>query len=1043
MDSQLIPEQTLQADLRQYIALLWRWAWLIILAVVLAGAAAYITSSLQDPVYQSTTTMLINEAPNTRTSEYTAILTSERLARTYSQLFEKRPVLDEVYATLGLEDVFVGPEAIAAAVEVQLVRDTQLIELSVENTDPELAATLANTLVDVFQKQNQELQASRYAESKTSLEDQLSRLDGQIHNTVLAINDLGEISEVDQKRKQLEIQLGAYEQVYQSIVENVVSEDVQARSSSQAEIEQQLDALQQQIVDISTILLVTENSVEQNLYEARLGAYQSTYQRLLQDLIILEGTSEDNSTEQLATLDQSISDISNELSGLGGGAQVEIERDRLEANLTQYRASYNNLLQSYEQIRVSEAQAISNVVQVEPAAVPKKPIRPRVMMNTALAAVVGGMLAVGAIFLMEALDDTLKSPDDVNRHLRLPVVGTIMLHETESGAPITAETPRSPTSEAFRSLRTNIRYASVDFPIRTLLVTSPSASEGKSTVIANLATVLAQGGDRTLLIDADMRRPTLHERFNLPNRFGLSSFFVFQSLFENPDQLPDGTIMATGTDDLAVITSGKRPPNPSELLASEKMVMLLNQLNQDYELIVVDSPPVLAVTDATVLAPRLDGVILVIRPGETKVEAARQAVQQLQRVNANILGVVLNGVDPRSSRYGYYYRYDYYYASDDDESSSRTRALPNGLSGKFNWWAVIGAITAVLVVVGSWLGIALSSGTLPVWLGGQGTPTATPTQIVVAVEETREVEPIDVLLASPTPSPTQALAAGPDDVAEIVVETPAPTEPPTITPTPLLPTPGPAFGTPFGPDEEYVLHQVKFGDNLNKLASEYRTDRDVIMAANGLVLNQSLQPDQVIVVIPWLTDSFDIVPFAVLFLGEDTPIAELAPRYGVSEDEIRYFNALGPGDIIPGSRWLIFPERDVTPTPTPTTIPTPDLSLAMTEPFGPNGAYVLHRVVSGQSVPFIANAYLTSQDVIRAANNIAASIRVGDILIIMPERKDATGITSFSLFRITEEIVLEDLATQLGVYPADLIVHNDLASEQIIPVGRYIIYPTP
>ena len=917
MDSQLIPEQTLQADLRQYIALLWRWAWLIVLAIALAGAAAYITSSLQDPVYQSTTTMLINEAPSTRTSEYTAILTSERLARTYSQMFEKRPVLDEVYETLALEGVYAGPEAIAGAVEVQLVRDTQLIELSVENTDPELAALIANTLVDVFVSQNQALQASRYAESKASLEEQLTRIDGQIHNTVAALDDLGEEADDD------------------------------------------------------------------------------------------------------------------------------LEFQRLESELAQYRQSYNNLLQSYEQIRLSEAQATSNVVQVEPASVPKKPIRPRVMMNTALAAVVGGMLAVGAIFLMEALDDTLKSPDDVNRHLRLPVIGTIMWHETESGAPVTAETPRSPTSESFRSLRTNIRYASVDFPIRTLLVTSPSASDGKSTVISNLATVLAQGGDRTLLVDADMRRPTQHKRFNLANRFGLSSFFVFQSLFENPDQLPEGTIMETGTEDLSVITSGKRPPNPSELLASEKMFMLLNQLNQEYELVVVDSPPVLAVTDATVLAPRTDGVVLVIWPGETKVEAARQAVQQLQRVGANILGVVLNGVDPRSSRYGYYYRYDYYYASDDEEGSTRAR-VSNGLPRRINWGAVIGAVAAVLVVGGSWLGIALSSGTLPVWLGGQGASTPTPTQVVIAAEETNEIILNEPLLATPTPTSTQIVEDDTEAITEIVAEeTPLPTEPPTNTPTPLPPTPGPAFGTPFGPEEEYVLHQVKFGDNLNKLANQYRTDRDVIMAANGLVLNQSLQPDQVIVIIPWLTDSFDIVPFTVLFLSEDTSIAELAPRYAVTEDEIRFFNALGAGEIVPGNRWLIFPERDVTPTPTPTVIPTPDLSLAMTEPFGPNGAYVLHRVISGQSVPFIANAYLTSPDVIRAANRIATSIRIGDILVIMPERKDPAGITSFTVIKITDETSVDDLATQLDVYPADLIVHNDLSSGELVPVGRYIIYPTP
>ncbi len=920
MEPQILPEQTLQADLRQYISLLWRWAWLIILAAILAGGAAYVTSRLQDPVYQATTTMLINEAPNSKASEYQAILTSERLARTYSEMLTKRPVLDDVYTRLALEDTYKSSDAIGGAISVQLVRDTQLIELRVEQTNPELAALIANAVVDVFIAQNEALQTSRFAESKVSMEEQLQRLDGQIHNTVAEIETLTK-----------------------------------------------------------------------------------------------EG-------------------------------DREVELQRLESELVQYRQSYSNLLQSYEQIRLTEAEATSNVVQIEPARVPKNPIRPRVMMNTVMAAAVGAMLAVGAIFLMEALDDTIKSPDDITRYLGLPILGTILNHTPEDGNPIVSLTPRSPTAEAFRSLRTNIRYASVDSPIRSLLITSSSASEGKSTVAANLATVLAQGGDPTILVDADMRRPTQHQKLNLNNQFGLSSFFVFQSLFEKISQLPNGTIQNSKTEGLSVMTSGKRPPNPSELLASEKMVNLMNLIAENWDIAIIDSPPVLAVTDSTVLAPRVDGVVLVVRPGETKVEAARQAVQQLKRVGANLLGVVLNGVDPRSSRYGYYYRYEYYYdTAGGEEDGLASISKPKGFLNRLKTpWVPLTGLIALAVILGIWYITALGTGTLPLWLGGKGTFTPTP-KLAAVVETVEPLVEIEAPTATRTPEPTEiVLAAESGTDTEVEAEkTQLPTGTPTVSPTPLPPTPGPGLGTPFGSDVEYVLHQVKFGDNLANLAKEYNTERDVIMAANDLVPNRSLQPDQVIVILPWKTDAFDVVPIKVLYLSQDTAIATVANENGVTEEEIRSYSDLGFDETIPGGRYLIFPKREVTPTETPTVIPTPDFSLALKGPFGPNQEYVLHKVVAGQSVPFIANLYITTPDVIRKVNGIIESIRVGDVLLIQPEVIDITTVLPFRVYQVKQEKTVEEISVDLDIFPSDLILYNDLVAEQVIRANTWLIYPVP
>jgi non-specific protein-tyrosine kinase len=528
---------TFSEDLRQYIAILWRWAWLVIIMVVLGGATAFIISKRTVPVYMATTRLLINEAPATKNTDYASVLASERLARTYSELLKTQPVLEEVISRLGLTR---SERQLSTQIEVNLLRDTQLIDVSVEDIDPVLAADIANTVVAVFSEQNQMLQASRFATSKESLSTQLSQMNEQIETTTTAIQALGE-------------------------------------------------------------------------------------------------TPEDKA-----------------------------ERDRLETVLAEYSKTYSSLLQSYESVRLAEASSISNVVQVETAFPSDIPIRPRTVRNTALGMVVGLLLGVGVVFLIDVLDDTL-SPEDVNRQLGLPVLGVISRHQIENGAPVVKNQPRSPVAEAFRSLRTNIQFASVDKPLRTLLVTSPSPQDGKSTVAVNLGVSLAQSGYKVAVVETDLRRPQVHKRLGLSNRDGISGMFVQSKMVLN------GALRETSIDNLFALTSGALPPNPSELLGSEKMYEILNLVGERTDIILLDSPPVMAVTDAAVLAPRVDGVLLVVKPGSTKLAACRQAIEQLQRVGANILGVVLNDVELNRSRYHYYrgYYYTYYdnYYNDESETS--------------------------------------------------------------------------------------------------------------------------------------------------------------------------------------------------------------------------------------------------------------------------------------------------------------------------------------------------------------------------------------
>jgi non-specific protein-tyrosine kinase len=213
---------------------------------------------------------------------------------------------------------------------------------------------------------------------------------------------------------------------------------------------------------------------------------------------------------------------------------------------------------------------------------------------------------------------------------------------------ITVTDPRSPVSEAYRTLRTNLDFSSLDKPIKTMLVTSAGPEEGKSTVLANLAVTTAQTGRKVILVDCDLRRPTLHNIFDLENEVGLTTMVVDKAAMESPP------LQDTDVEGLQVISSGPLPPNPSELLGSRRMKEIIAALLERADFVLFDAPPVVAVTDAAVLATKVDGVLLVINAGGTKRDYARAAKARLEKVNANLLGAVLNNVKFDISLHRYY-----------------------------------------------------------------------------------------------------------------------------------------------------------------------------------------------------------------------------------------------------------------------------------------------------------------------------------------------------------------------------------------------------
>lgn len=364
----------------------------------------------------------------------------------------------------------------------------------------------------------------------------------------------------------------------------------------------------------------------------------------------------------------------------------------LQQKLASYQSTYASLLLT--------VQGGSNYISIiEPAITPTAPISPKVLETVALAAAIGLALSLGGAFLIEYLDDTIKSPDDVERAVDLPTLGTIARIDGQEYPDklIAAVHPRSPITEAYRSLRTNIRFSALDSPLRTLMVTSPNPIEGKSVTLANLAVVMAQSGMRVVAVDTDLRRPVLHKVFGIDNSRGLSDAILdaendpdeethLDGLFSLDSAVPGdrddeedgvlGCLKPTGIENLWVMSSGAVPPNPAEMLGSERMRGMIEQLKAQADIVLFDSPPVLAVTDAAVLATQLDGVLLVSDAGRTRRAMAQRAVEGLRKVNANVLGVVLNRLS--SSHNGYSYYNYYYYESDDGKRRRRRRSNGRG-----------------------------------------------------------------------------------------------------------------------------------------------------------------------------------------------------------------------------------------------------------------------------------------------------------------------------------------------------------------------------
>ena len=373
-----------------------------------------------------------------------------------------------------------------------------------------------------------------------------------------------------------------------------------------------------------------------------------------------------------------------------------IEYSLLKRDLESNRTLYEGLLEKLKEAGVTAGLRSNNFRIIDAARVPTSPSEPNIPRNLAFALVIGIISGVGLAFVLENMDNTVRTPEQAQAISALPSLGMIPLgskatsrgvagarfvlnSSKEAVEMVTQVRPQSQMAESYRALRTSLLLSNLGAPPKVIMVTSARPQEGKTTTSINTSIVLAQKGVRVLLVDGDLRRPSVHKTLGMGPRSGLSNVLtgsatVAQTVTASP-VLPN----------LFILPAGTPPPNPAELLASTNMRDLLLELREQYDHIIIDTPPTLSVTDAVVLSPRADATILVIRSGQTTKQALRRARDILMQVNAHVAGVLLNAVDLTSPDYYYYYeyqgKYNHYYQDDSvgEGAEPESRAVSGGV----------------------------------------------------------------------------------------------------------------------------------------------------------------------------------------------------------------------------------------------------------------------------------------------------------------------------------------------------------------------------
>jgi polysaccharide biosynthesis transport protein len=590
------------------------------------------------------------------------------------------------------------PRSLLKTVSVKPVKDSRIANIIVRGTDPKKAAAIANAFADAYMEENLNFKlegshlasawlgdqvvdlAKKLRESEVGLYEYKKRnqlLDVSLHDrqsmtTQNMQSYNGKLAEIrtnrialESTRKQILLARSKIEE-RESLPEIQNSQAVQQfrvnfllLAKEKAELESSYGERHPKVVSVSRQLEAVQRNYE-NEIDKVLGSHEKAYQALLDSEKALEKLIE---REKVAAI---------------GLSKVELEYRPLSREAENTERLYSMVTQRQKETSITGLIRTNNVRLLDVATAPRIPVSPKVSLNMTVALLGGLLLGLSLCVLLEAMDSTLKTQEEVESLLGVPVLGILPIIGDKTG-PVTPEQqrerdlgvffdPKSSAAEACRSIRTNLLFLSPEKPIRSLVVTSPGPQEGKTTTAVSIAITMAQAGAKVLLIDTDLRRPRVHRAFNAKNEIGISNVIVGERSLED-------AVQSTIVPNLFILPCGPTPPNPAELLHSARFNAVHTKCLEQFERVIYDSPPTSAVTDPAIVGNLADGVLLVAKAGKTSRDAALAARRQLFDARAKVVGTVLNHVDFSDRSYGLYYTkyykaYGGYYGPREDAAKA-------------------------------------------------------------------------------------------------------------------------------------------------------------------------------------------------------------------------------------------------------------------------------------------------------------------------------------------------------------------------------------
>lgn len=727
-------------DPRFYLRVVLRRKWLILAFFAVVVGATAVWSVRQPKVYAAGVSIIIDitapkfldgEVKDVNTDSYSNYWANREYYETQHKVITSRAVSQRVVEKLGLghDAAFLGLDKVPdeklraelmakadptsrlqAKLKVEPVKDSRVTVIKVEDSDPNRAALLANEMAEAYMQENLAAKLKITETASQWLEERRDALEEKARTSEMALHNF--------KRQEQVLTTSLDNQL------NMVTQRLSATNNALTDVQLKIAGLRARVEAIKSVQakadegdprwaealpvalgndFVRANKVklnEQNLKCTEVRErYLEGHPKLIECNEMTRAIEKDLQRELKTIITAAEAELTEatakerNLVAMMNQAKAEalevnkksVEYDQLKRESDNNQRLYDSVFKRLKDIELSGLLRVSNVRVLDAARPQLAPVRPNVRNNLLIALIVGLLGGFGLALLLEFLDSSVSTQQEIEERLKLAFLGFIPSIPDESAAAAAAvpdgkgpgvlrdlhvyKHPKSSVAEACRAVRTNLLFMSPDEPSRTMVVTSSGPQEGKSTTVISLGIAMAQSGSKVLLLDTDMRRPRLHKAFGVSNEVGVSSLVVGEGKLED-------AIKTTEVPNLFVLPCGPIPPNPAELLHTQAFRELLEKLKGRYDKVVLDSPPIGAVADAVVLSTVADGVLMVLKAGQTHREVAKRAVRALNDVKAKLFGAVLNDINLEKSKYGDYYyayrQYGYYYGESKPKEGAQS-----------------------------------------------------------------------------------------------------------------------------------------------------------------------------------------------------------------------------------------------------------------------------------------------------------------------------------------------------------------------------------